>query len=56
MKLHALKNDKERKGKDNLDIRFLLAENPSAITEDHLRALCERYAGPGAYKYVRMIS
>jgi hypothetical protein len=56
MKLHALKDDKEREGKDILDIRFLLAENPRAITEDHLRVLCERYAGPGAYNHVRMIS
>jgi hypothetical protein len=56
MKLHALKDDKERKGKDILDIRFLLAENPRAITEDHLRELCERYAGPGAYNQIRMIS
>jgi hypothetical protein len=56
MKLHALKDDKERKGKDILDIRYLLAENPRAITEEDLRRLCERYAGPDAYNYVRMIS
>jgi hypothetical protein len=56
MKLHALKDDQNRKGKDILDIRFLLAENPHAITEERLRVLCERYAGPGAYKQVRMIS
>jgi hypothetical protein len=56
MKLHALKDDQNRKGKDILDIRFLLAENPHAITEERLRMLCERYAGPGAYKQVRMIS
>jgi hypothetical protein len=47
MKLHALKDDKDRKGKDILDIRFLLTENPNAINEEHLRALCEpgRLAG-----------
>ena len=56
MKLHALKDDKEREGKDLLDIRFLLAGNPHAITEEHLRNLCERYAGPDAYNLVRMIS
>jgi len=56
MKLHALKDDKDRKGKDLLDIRFLLVENPHAISEDHLRRLCERYAGPEAYHYVRMTS
>jgi hypothetical protein len=55
MKLHALKDDTERKGKDVLDIRFLLAENPDAIPEERLRALCERYAGPDAYHFIRMI-
>lgn len=55
MKLHALKDEKERKGKDILDIRFLLAENPHTITEENLRKLCERYAGPDAYHHVRMI-
>jgi Nucleotidyl transferase AbiEii toxin, Type IV TA system len=54
MKIHALKDDKERKGKDVLDIRFILAENPHAITDEQLRELCERYSGPDAYNYVRM--
>jgi len=56
MKLHALKDDKERKGKDLLDIRFLLAENPDAITDEHLRQLCVRYAGTDAYNTIRMVS
>jgi hypothetical protein len=55
MKLHALKDDTKRKGKDLLDIRFLLGENPHAINEDRLRELCERYAGTDAYNLVRMI-
>jgi hypothetical protein len=56
MKLHALKDDGERKGKDILDIRFLLSENQHAITEERLCELCERYAGPEAYKQIRMTS
>lgn len=55
MKIHALKDDEERKGKDILDIRFILAENPDATTEQHLRELCERYGGPSAYRYIRML-
>ena len=54
MKLHALKNDEERKGRDLLDIRYLLGENPRAITDERLRELCERYAGPDAYNLIRM--
>lgn len=53
MKIHALKDDETRKGKDQLDIRILLTENPTAITEQRLRELCERYGGPDAYKLVR---
>lgn len=54
MKLFALKDDKERDGKDLLDIRLLLKENNRAITEEHLREICERFAGPDAYNLVRM--
>lgn len=56
MKLNALKDHETREGKDFLDIRFLLRENPGKITEDRLRQMCERFAGPDAYNLVRMIS
>lgn len=55
MKLHALKDDKEREGKDMLDIRMLLKENQSAMPEDHLREICARFAGADAYNLIRMI-
>lgn len=55
MKLHALKDDQERDGKDLLDIRLLLRENKGVMNENRLREICERYAGPDAYKMVRMI-
>ncbi len=55
MKLFALKDDKERKGKDLLDIRYLLDENPNAVSEARLLELCEQFAQPGAYKLIRMI-
>ncbi len=55
MKLHALKDDKERDGRDLLDIRLLLKENKGVMTEEHLREICERFAGPDAYNLIRMI-
>ena len=51
MKIHALKDHETRKGKDLLDIRFLLAEHP--IDEARLRALCQRYGGPTAFDMIR---
>ncbi len=56
MKLHALKDQDEREGKDLLDIRLLLKENAHAITEPRLHALCERFAGPHAYAMIRQIA
>ena len=56
MKLHALKDDQERDGKDLLDIRLLLRENKEELSEEFLRDMCERYAGPDAYNLVRMKS
>ena len=53
--LNALKDHETREGKDVLDIRFLMKENQQVITEDRLRQLCERFAGPDGYKFVRMI-
>ncbi len=53
MKLHALKNDVERKGKDLVDIRFLLDYNAGAITEDKLQAMCDRFGGPDTYRKIK---
>lgn len=53
MKLHALRNGVERKGKDLVDIRFLLEHNQGAIPEERLLAICDRFGGPGAYEKVR---
>lgn len=55
MKINALKDHEKREGKDVLDIRFLMKENQGVITEDRLRQICERFGGPDAYKFVRMI-
>jgi predicted nucleotidyltransferase component of viral defense system len=50
MKLHALKDDKHRQGRDVLDIRSLLEYSPTRISEERVKELCLRYAGPGVYE------
>jgi hypothetical protein len=53
MKLHALKDGETRDHKDLLDIRSLLRYGHTRIPEEELKALCERYAGHGAYEKIR---
>ncbi len=55
MKLFALKDDEERDHKDVLDIRLLLKYGHTRISDEEFKALCERYAGPGAYEKIRSI-
>jgi hypothetical protein len=55
MELHLLKGEDTRRGKDLVDIRFLLDYNADVITEDRLRAICDRFGGPGAYQKIRAI-
>lgn len=50
MKLHALKDDAHRQGRDVLDIRSLLEYSPTRISEERLKELCLLYAGPGVYE------
>lgn len=56
MKLHALKDQDKREGKDLLDIRLLLKENAHIISEHRLRELCEHFAGPHAYALIRHLA
>lgn len=53
MKLFALKDGESRDHKDLLDIRSLLRYSPTKIDEDELRAMCKRYAGPGAFELIK---
>lgn len=55
MKLHAVKDNESRHGKDLLDIRELLSKNPRAISDERLRDLCEKFAGPDGYNLIRNI-
>lgn len=56
MKLYALKDDENRKGRDLRDLRDLqelLERNPGKIPELELRAMCQKYAGAGAFEKLR---
>lgn len=53
MKLHALKDDEHRKGRDLRGLQELLERNPGKITESDLRAMCLKYAGAGAFERLR---
>jgi predicted nucleotidyltransferase component of viral defense system len=53
MKLHALKDNENRKGKDLLDIRHLLDETGHHLNEQTIRTLCARYGPPGAYEMIQ---
>ncbi|WP_193213213.1 hypothetical protein [Luteolibacter marinus] len=53
MKLHAVGDNEARHGKDLLDIRELLSENPGVISDERQRQLCEKFAGPDGYDLVK---
>lgn len=53
MKLYALKDDEHRKGRDLRDLQELLERNRGRIAEDDLRAMCQKYAGEGAFEKLR---
>jgi Nucleotidyl transferase AbiEii toxin, Type IV TA system len=50
MKLHALKDDRQRQGKDVLDIRHLLEYSSTRISEERIKELCILHAGSGVYE------
>ena len=52
MKIHALQNHKERKGRDLMDIRYLLEANPSVISDEELRTLCSKFRPDNAYDMI----
>lgn len=52
MKLFALKDGETRDFKDLLDIRLLLRYNQGRISDEELKNMCVRYAGPNAYNQI----
>lgn len=53
LKLHAMRNNPDRRPRDSLDILALLQRNPRALDLAELRALCERYGPPGIFDTIR---
>ncbi len=47
MKLHAIRQNPARLGRDLADIISLLQQNPDVVSRDELLALCERFGPPG---------
>ena len=53
LKLHAIRNNPERRPRDVSDIQAILLLNPSAIGLEGLRSLCDRYGPPGIIEELR---
>jgi hypothetical protein len=49
LKLHALKNNPQRRERDLPDIRNLLRLNPGVVPQNALRDLCEKFGPPGIF-------
>lgn len=53
LKLHAMRNQPDRRVRDTQDIQALLRLNPEALELEGLRRLCERYGPPGIFESIR---
>jgi len=53
LKLHAMRNQPERRIRDTQDIQEILRLHPREVALEELRALCERYGLPGIYDAIR---
>ena len=49
LKLHAMRNNPERRPRDSSDIQAILLLHPQALGLEELRGLCERYGPPSIY-------
>lgn len=56
LKLHALKNNPERQGKDMRDIIHLLEMNPGVVAKEELRQLCDRYASTESIRQLEVLN
>ena len=52
LKLHAMRNQADRRVRDTQDIQAILRLNPEAVALDDLRALCEKYGPSGIYDII----
>jgi hypothetical protein len=55
LKLHAIKWNAKRFGKDASDIVRLMQENPAAVTMDGLRDLCARFGPAGVFEKLQIL-
>jgi len=55
LKLHAIKWNQKRFGKDGSDIVRLMEQNPEAIPMDRLRELCDQYGTAGIFEKLRLL-
>lgn len=50
LKLHAIKWNAKRFGKDASDIVRLIEQNPEAVSMEQLKELCDKFASPGVFE------
>jgi hypothetical protein len=55
LKLHAIKWNPKRMGKDGSDIVRLMEQNPSVISMDRLRELCDQFGAPGVFAKLQIL-
>ena len=55
LKLHAMKNNPERFGKDATDILEIIKRNPMSITENELNALCVKFGPPDCWAKINLL-
>ncbi len=52
LKLHAMRNQADRRIRDTQDIQAILRLNPETIALDELRTLCEKYGPSGIFDII----
>lgn len=55
LKLHAIKWNSKRFGKDASDIVSLMALNPEAVTLEDLKELCEKFGPAGVFEKLNLL-
>ncbi len=55
LKLHAIKWNPRRFGKDASDIVRLVQENPDSLNQDELRSLCDRFGPAGVFEKLQIL-
>lgn len=56
LKLHAIKNNPDRRGKDVGDIADLVRRHPKALARDEMRELCERFGPANIFEEIEKLN